>query len=261
MVDHVRLLQVLVEFARTIVGPYDLDDVLATLSSDVAQLLHVDGAGVMLQDADGVLRFIAASDDHIGQVERLQTETGEGPCVDAHTTGRRVLVDDLAVTDRFPHFTPRALGTGLRAVYSFPMRVDGQRLGALNLYRASPGNLDDDDARVAQLVGDLATSYILSVDAAERSARLATQLEHALHSRVIIEQAKGKLSLAWDTDVTDAFERLRRFARCNNRRLRDVASEVLSGTMDPHEIDVPPAAQEAAAGGRRRSQARRRATR
>lgn len=102
MVDHVRLLQVLVEFARTIVGPYDLDDVLATLSSDVAQLLHVDGAGVMLRDADGVLRFVAASDDHIGQVERLQTETGEGPCVDAHTTGRRVLVDDLAVTGGGP---------------------------------------------------------------------------------------------------------------------------------------------------------------
>jgi GAF domain-containing protein len=237
MVDHVQLLHVLVEFARTLVQTYDLDDVLTTLSTDVARLLQVDGAGVMLADADGALRFIAASDNHIGEVERLQSETGEGPCVQAYATGHRVVIDDLGATDRFPHFTPRARTAGMCAVYSFPMQVEGRRIGALNLYRTTPGHLGDDAVTVAQLVGDLATSYILSVDAAERAARLAEQLQHALDSRVVIEQAKGKLSLAWDTGVAEAFERLRRYARGRNRRLRQVAAEVLDGRLHPDDID------------------------
>jgi GAF domain-containing protein len=238
MVDHVRLLQVLVDFARTIVGMYDLDDVLATLSSDVANLLAVDGAGFMLEDADGVLRFVAASDDYIGEVERLQVHTGEGPCVDAYTTGRQVLVDDLDQTTRFPAFAAAAHRAGMRGVYSFPLRVGDIRLGALNLYCTTPGDLNEQEARVAQLVGDLATSYLLSADATERATKLATQLEHALHSRVVIEQAKGKLSLAWDTDVSEAFERMRTYARSHNRRLRDVATEVLDGRLDPSAVDM-----------------------
>jgi GAF domain-containing protein len=236
MVDNVRLLEVLVGFAQTLVRDYDLDDVLASLSSDVADLVEVDGAGVMLEDNTGTLRFVAASDEHIGQVERVQTETGEGPCVQAHVTGRHVIIDDLTVDETFPLFTPKALAAGIRAVYSVPLQVSDVRLGAFNLYRIRPGRLDVDAIRVVQLVGDLATSYVLSVDAADRATRLADQLQHALESRVVIEQAKGRLSLVWDTDVTAAFERLRRHARRNNRRLKEVATDVLDGRVDPGDI-------------------------
>jgi hypothetical protein len=157
------------------------------------------------------------SDTHIGEVERLQSETGEGPCVTARTTGAPVIIDDLSDTTASPRFTPRALRAGMRAVYSVPMKVGDVRFGALNLYRTTPGDLDARAATVAQLVGDLATSY-LSVDAADRASRLADQLQHALDSRVVIEQAKGRLSLAWNQDVTSAFERLRRHARNRHRR-------------------------------------------
>jgi transcriptional regulator with GAF, ATPase, and Fis domain len=236
MVDNVRLLEVLVGFAQTLVRDYDLDDVLASLSSEVADLVEVDGAGVMLQDNTGTLRFVAASDEHIGQVEQVQTETGEGPCVQAHLTGQQVIIDDLTVDQAFPRFTPKALAAGIRAVYSVPLQVADVRLGAFNLYRSRAGRLEADAIRVVQLVGDLATSYVLSVDAAGRATRLADQLQHALESRVVIEQAKGRLSLVWDTDVTAAFERLRQHARRSNRRLKDVATDVLHGRLDPGDI-------------------------
>lgn len=103
MVDHVRLLEVLVRFARTLVHGYSLQDELGQLCADVTELLVVSGAGVMVEDAEGDLRFLAASDDHIAEIERLQVETGEGPCVTAHTTGQAVIIDDLTTVDWLPH--------------------------------------------------------------------------------------------------------------------------------------------------------------
>jgi GAF domain-containing protein len=241
MVDSVRLLEAIAGFAQTLARSHDLDDVLATLSADVADLLGVDGAGVMLEDNDGALRFVAASNDFIGHVEQLQTETGEGPCVQAHATGEAVVIDDLAEDGcDFPLFSPKALASGMRAVYSVPLQVDDVRIGAFNLYRTTPGVLDDIALTVARLVADLATCHLVSAGAADRATRLAGQLQRALDSRIVIEQAKGRLSLAWDTDVTDAFERLRRHARSNNRRLKEVAVDVLEGRLHPNDI-APPA--------------------
>ena len=236
MVDHVKLLQVLVDFAQTLVRTYRLDDVLPRLCADVTGLLAVDGAGVMLEDRHGDLRFIAASNDDIGGIEQLQVETGEGPCVTAHRTGTAVLIDDLETTAQMPDFTPRALAAGIRAVYSFPMRIDDVNVGALNLYRAAAGSLDEDAVTAAQLLADLATTYLLSVDAVDRTTRLASQLQQALDSRIVIEQAKGKLSAIWQVDVTTAFERLRRHARDSQRLLHDLAADVVDGRLHPDSI-------------------------
>ena len=117
--------------------------------------------------------------------------------------------------------------------------VDQVPVGAMNLYRTQPGHLDDAAATAAQLLADLATTYILSVDAANRTGRLASQLQQALDSRVVIEQAKGKLSAAWDVDVSTAFERMRRYSRNNHRRLQDVAADVVDGRLLADTIVVP----------------------
>lgn len=182
-------------------------------------LLGVDGAGVMLEDTQGTLRFIVVSDDQISRIEQLQVDTGEGPCLQAHVSGEQVLIADRRSTQTLP-LRPRALESGIRAAYSFPMRVDEVPVGAMNLYRRQPSDLDDDTVTAAQLLADLATTDILSVDAANRTGRLASQLQQALDSRVVIEQAKGKLSAAWDVDVSTAFECMRRHARSNHRRLQ-----------------------------------------
>lgn len=237
MVDHVRLLEVLAGFAHTLVRTYDIEDVLSDLCADVAELLAVDGAGVMLEDEQGDLRFIAASDEHIGQVEQLQVDTGEGPCVRAHRTGRPVLIDDLRATDDLVRFRPRALDAGITAVYSFPLRIDGIAVGALNLYRTRASTLDDETARTAQLLADLATTYLLSADAVGRTTKLAGQLQHALDSRIVIEQAKGKLSAEWGVDVITAFERLRRHARNHQQSLRATATDIVDGRLRADEID------------------------
>ncbi|MBW3603476.1 MAG: GAF and ANTAR domain-containing protein [Actinobacteria bacterium] len=208
-------------------------------------LLAVDGAGVMVEDAQGDLRFLAASDDHIGEIEQLQVETGEGPCVTAHATGQAVTIDDLTAVDWLPRFAPRALDHGMHAVYSFPMRVDDTKVGALNLYRFEPGRFADDVEHAAQLLADLGTSYILSVDAAQRTTRLASQLQHALDSRVVIEQAKGKLSGEWSVTTSEAFERMRRYARNHQRRLHDVATDIVDGRMHARQLTADESGQPA----------------
>lgn len=233
MVNHQRLAGVLVDFARNLVGDYEIDAMLDTLCREVSAILQVRGAGVMITDEQGDLRFVAASDERVRAIEDLQIELGEGPCLHAYVTGEPVVEDDLEAGSEFPAFAPRALQAGLRGVYSFPMRLHAgdQHLGALNLYTASPGAFDEEDWTTGQILADVATSYILNARAFERSTRLTGQLQHALETRVIIEQAKGKVSEQLRVGVGDAFEQLRQYARRNRRKLHDVADEVVHGQL------------------------------
>lgn len=239
MSDDDLLLDVLVRFARTLVRNYRVRDVLPELCTDMCKLLAVDGAGVMLEDEQGDLRFVAASDDLVGRIEQLQLEAGEGPCIRAYETRSAVLIDDLAKTDELPRFSPLAVDGGMRAVYSFAMVLDHLTIGAFNLYRRDPGELDDEGVRVAQVLADLATTYIVSADAVERSSLLASQLQHALDSRVVIEQAKGMLSVTWDVPVDAAFERMRDHARNRRTKLHEVAARLVAGDLRPADIVEP----------------------
>jgi GAF domain-containing protein len=236
MVDHDLLLDILLRFSRTLVRDYKVADVLPDLCADMAKLLSVDGAGIMLEDERGVLRFVAASDELVGRIEQLQLRAGEGPCIRAYETASTVAIADLQTTEELPVFAPLAVGAGMRAVFSFAMRVEDVTVGACNVYRRAPGALDDEALRAAQVLADLATTYIVSADAVERSTLLATQLQRALDSRVVIEQAKGMLARAWDVPVDDAFEGLRVFARSHRLTLRAVADDVVEGRRDPNEI-------------------------
>jgi len=230
-VDEARFGVVLIQFARTLVGTYEVADMLEELCDHVCDVLPVDGAGVMLADAKDVLRFVAASDETIRDIESLQIELGEGPCLHAYHSGEQVVVPDLEDTGRFASFAPRARESGLHAVYSFAMRAGDDRVGALNLYRGTPGVLETDEIEAGQVLADIATIYILNARQVERSAERSEQLQHALESRVVIEQAKGILAERDRVDVAEAFQRLRRYARSNSRKLHDVAQDVVRNDL------------------------------
>ncbi|MDP8928089.1 MAG: GAF and ANTAR domain-containing protein [Actinomycetota bacterium] len=231
MVDNERFTSVLVDFARTLVTHCGRGDVLHKLCDRVAEVLPVNGAGVMVEDDEGHLRFVAASDDVVSHIETLQIELGEGPCLHAYRTGEQVVIPDLARGGAFSRFTPRALDAGLKAVFSFPMRVGDEIVGALNLYASTPGEWHQADTDAGQVLADVATNYLLNARALEQSNRLASQLQHALDSRVVIEQAKGKLAERLGIDVAEAFEIMRRHARGGGRKLHEVAREVVTDQL------------------------------
>ncbi len=157
-----ELLDVLAAFSRTLLDGHQVDDILEELVGRMSDILPVDGAGVMMENETGVLRFEAASDATVRNIESLQIELGEGPCLAAYQTGEQVLVDDLSTCIRFPAFAPRALESGVRSVYSFPMWHDEQGLGALNLYRAySTDTLTPTQTAAGQTLADVATAYVL----------------------------------------------------------------------------------------------------
>jgi GAF domain-containing protein len=226
-----RLADLLKTFARTLVAEYSISELLHRLCKDTTAVMEVDGAGVMLEDEAGDLRFVAASDDLVGSIEELQIELGEGPCQEAFRSGEQVLVGDVATDRRFPLFSPRAHQVGISAVYSFPLRSDSEVIGALNVYTADPSDLDDETLEAGRLIADVATTYLLNARTLAESHQLSGQLQRALTSRIVIEQAKGKLSEQLDTSVEEAFEIMRRYARNNGARLHDVAAQVVAGTL------------------------------
>ncbi len=232
-----RLARAFVEFSDTLVGDYDVLDFLVRLCERCAEVLEVAAAGALLTDGRGRLGLVAASTEAVKVLETLQVQRREGPCVDAWRQGERVVVADLrrGASRRWPVFTPRALASGVVAVCAFPMRLRGDRIGALNVFQVAPGAFDEAALEAGQALADVATIAILQARAVEDAARLADQLEHALRSRVVIEQAKGVLAERLGIDPDAAFMRLRRYARVHGLRLTGVASRVVDGSLTLEE--------------------------
>jgi GAF domain-containing protein len=236
-----RLARAFVEFSDTLVGDFDVLDFLVRLCERSAEVLEVTAAGALLADGRGQLGLVAASTEAVKVLETLQVQRREGPCVDAWRRGERVVVADLRAdrrrgpSRRWPVFTPRALAAGVMAVCAFPMRLRGDRIGALNVFQAAPGAFDEAALDAGQALADVATIAILQARAVEDAARLAGQLEHALGSRVVIEQAKGVLAERLGIDPDTAFTRLRRYARVRGLRLSDAARRVVDGSLTLQE--------------------------
>lgn len=235
-VDHRAFWKVLERLAGTLIHRYELHDVLETLGSHIREALGVDGAGVMLRDDEGDLRFISTSDRVLGELERLQIELAEGPCLLAFRSGEIVLTEDLRSDERFPRFGPRATAAGMAAVYSFPMEVDGNVFGALNLYSAEPGPFTSEQIEVGATFADVATCYLINARDSERNKRLAKELQHALHSRVVIEQAKGYVTATLKVEPEDAFDLIRHYSRRHQIKARVVARALVHGDLDPAEL-------------------------
>ncbi len=182
VVNEDKLSAVLSDFARTLVTDFPIQGILDHLVERIVEVLPVTSAGVTLISADMAPRFIAASDKSALCFERLQTEIGQGPCLEAYESGEAVAVCDLRTDDRFPKFAPAAVAAGLAAVFTFPLRQGDGCLGALDLYRDTPGELDQYDMAAAQTLADVAAAYLINAQARD-AARVASDLYHhsALH--------------------------------------------------------------------------------
>ena len=182
VVNEQKLSAVLSEFARTLITDFPIQGILDHLVGRIVEVLPVTSAGVTLISAGTAPRFIAASDEDAMRFERLQTELGEGPCIAAFESGEAVAISNLGEDDRYPTFGPAGVAAGLAAVFTFPLREGDGRLGALDLYRNTPGELDAHDMEAAQTLADVAAAYLINAQARE-AARVASDLYHhsALH--------------------------------------------------------------------------------
>jgi len=235
-----KLLESLERFATTLTGGYGVGDVLHDLTSEITDVLDLTGAGVTLVH-DGKQRFVTAAVEAIARLERVQEEHQLGPCVDAVTTGQPMTVSDLDDGDtsqRWPDYSNAAKAAGIRAVAGIPMLAEGSAVGAVNLYFKEPRIWPDEDVRVASVFANVATGYLVHASAAQQHQRTAEQLQQALSTRVIIEQAKGVLAAQAEIDVDGAFQLLRKHARNHGSRIHDVARAVIDGHL--HLPDAPP---------------------
>jgi len=229
--DGQLLSETFVELTDTMVADFDVIDFLHVLTDRSVQLLDVSAAGLLLADPRGELRVVAASSEAARLLELFQLQSDQGPCLDCFRTGQPIDAEDLAASaQRWPRFAPAAQQAGFAAVQALPMRLRDQVIGALNLFRASPGALPPADVRVGQALADVATISLLHERSMRHSDTLNEQLQTALNSRVIIEQAKGKLAERLGLDMDQAFSLLRDFARTRNRRLSDLARAFIDGS-------------------------------
>lgn len=223
------LIRAFVELADTLVDDYDVIDLLDRLVSYSVGLLAADAAGILLADTRGELRVVAASNEESTTLELLQLQADEGPCVDCVRAGVPVSVTDLAeVEDRWPRFSAAIATRGTyRSVHALPLRLRGVAIGGLNLFHRRPGALPPADLALGQALADVATIGILQERAIRRGEVLQEQLQNALNSRIIIEQAKGVLAQYGDLSMDLAFDRLRRYSRDRNLRLSEVARQII----------------------------------
>jgi transcriptional regulator with GAF, ATPase, and Fis domain len=220
-----------VELTDTMVADFDVIDFLHVLTDRSVQLLDVAAAGLLLADPRGELRVVAASSDAARLLELFQLQNDQGPCLDCFRAGQPVDAPDLAAAaQRWPRFAAAAQQAGFAAVQALPMRLRDQVIGALNLFRATPGAFDPGGIRIGQALADVATISLLHERSMRHSDMLNEQLQTALNSRVIIEQAKGKLAERLGLDMSQAFSLLRDHARARNLRLSDLAQGFVDGS-------------------------------
>jgi GAF domain-containing protein len=228
LVRQAALAERFVSLADTLVDDFDVVEVLDGLMRMCLELLSADEAGLMLTDPQGGLQRVASSSEEARLLELLQVQSREGPCFEAVADGQVIVVDDIALTrDRWPAFAERALSDGFRSVYAFPMRLREATVGSLNLFSVRESALDDEDRVIAKALADVATIGILQQRSIHRAGLLAENLQRALNTRIVVEQAKGVLSERGQLAMEETFQVLRDYARSHNMKLSDLARAVV----------------------------------
>jgi GAF domain-containing protein len=228
-----RLSSTFVALADTLVGDYDLIDLLHGLTSACVDLLGTAAAGIMLSDQQGNLRVMASSTEQARLLELFELQNDEGPCLDSFRQSRPIEFVRLGdAQERWPRFVTAASDAGFGAVQALPMRLRDQTIGALNLFYRAEQPLPSSDAHVAQALADVATIGILQQRSIDRSEQLAQQLQAALDTRTVIEQAKGVLAERGSLPMDVAFEVLRRYCRSQRLHLADTARGIVDGSLD-----------------------------
>jgi transcriptional regulator with GAF, ATPase, and Fis domain len=232
-----RLVHVFVELADTLVEEFDVVDFLQTLTERCVELVDADAAGLMLDDQRGALQPVAYTDESARLLELFELQRGEGPCLDCFATGRRIANIDLNLaTDRWPVFAEAARDLGYTTCHALPLRLRSQVIGALNLFATRPAELSADHLAVVQGLADIATIGLLHERAARDQLAVSEQLQTALQSRILIEQAKGVLSARTGTSVEGAFRLMRAHARRTGSLLTTVAEGVVAGSIDADQL-------------------------
>ena len=228
MYDQLLFLRTLSRFAVVLPARYDLEAALTELTESVTAVLGLSGAGVTMAE-QGRLRFVTAVSQASGELERNQEQQQAGPCRDAYDSGEVVRVRDVrAESARWPQFSATATSLAVAGVAGIPMRLADQVIGALNLYSPVPREWSDEDMAVARVLADVATSYVVNASKLRQQEQLSEQLQHALESRVVIEQAKGITAQQNSVTVDQAYELIRGHARSNNANLRVVAEAIVA---------------------------------
>ena len=226
-----EIAEVLVDFARSLSECASVEGVLQRLSDQCLSMLPVDGVGILLAE-DGDLTVAITNSDVGERAERLEVDLAEGPCIAALRAGAVVVETDLEQAgERYPRFAPAAIEAGIRAIHALPLTGRGEMVGVVDIVSSETLDLPAGEVAAAQMLADVAVSYIFAVRLHEESSRLASQLQRALDTRVVIEQAKGMLAERHGEPMSEAFERLRRHARSTNRSVREAASAVIDGSL------------------------------
>lgn len=232
-VTDLRVREAFIELTDTLVTDFDIIDFLGRLATRCTDVLGVGACGVLLADHHGALNLVAASTEETRLLELSQLQNSEGPCLESFRSGTAVQCPDLIdAEERWPTFSVKARAAGFAAVQALPMRLRDQVLGALNLFSTKPGPLDAETIALGQALADAATIGIIHQRALARSEVVTEQLQAALNSRIVIEQAKGFLAERHGLSVEDAFTVLRQYARDHNRKLTDVASDIIYARLE-----------------------------
>ena len=233
MADQELLARTLSEFAAILVRGLTVSDVLHDLAERVTGVLRVDSAGASML-VSGHLRFVTARVVRARRLEQAQVRAQAGPCVDAWLSGETVVISDLSeCASSWSTFAQEARESGIVAIAGIPMRLDGKRIGALGLYHAAQRVWSPGDLGTARVLTDMAASYVMNASELDRQRRINRQLQQALDSRIIIEQAKGVLAAEFGVSVDKAFDLMRRHARSHHANLLAVAQAVVHLGLRP----------------------------
>ena len=227
-----RLLQTFVALADTLVDGYDVVDLLQLLVDSCAELLDTTAAAILLADGEGELDVVASTSEASHLVEVIQLSAEAGPCIECFRTGEVISVPDIATSPaEWSRFRDSALELGFISVHAVPMRLRDATIGTLNLLRDRPGSLEEEDRIAARAFADVATIGILHERSVRETTVLAEQLQGALSSRVVIEQAKGVVAYMNGVTIEEAFGLIRRYARSHQLGISKVAAAIVDRSL------------------------------
>lgn len=223
-----RLMATFATLADTLVDDYDVVELLQTLVDACRDLLGQTAAGILLADSTGDLELIASTSEASRVVELIQLGAQSGPCIECFQTGRPVSLPSIASAPaHWSAFSESALSQGFAAAEAVPLRLRESTIGTLNLLSSTEGPPPKDDMIAARAFADVATIGILHERSLRQTEVLAEQLQNALSSRVVIEQAKGVVAFTNGIPIDEAFDLIRRYARSHQLQLGEVASRLV----------------------------------
>lgn len=225
----------LVALADTLGPDFELSDAVQRLVAAATELLSGTEAALLFADPKGRLQVVAASSERSRLLGLLQLQDPDGgPGIACIETGRAIRLPDLAgVGQQWPSFAGTAIDVGIRSAYVVPLRRRNDVIGSLCLLGTQPSVLSPAEEAIAQALADVATIGILQQRARDEASQLAEQLQTALRTRVVIEQAKGVLAERGRIDMESAFVAIRAYSRNANIKLGEVAASLVARDTDP----------------------------